>query len=107
MSCRTRRCAAFGRALGASIARGGRSPLGKAKAATLRAIRALVGEASRYAIRNRALEDGCFTRRELAAPATRAKAGQYERLVGLGRFVHPSHEEVDQPSKSATRGDRR
>ena len=53
----------------------------KTKVATLNAIRALGGEAGRYEIRDRALHDGGFTPRELAAPAPAAKAAQYERLV--------------------------
>jgi hypothetical protein len=53
----------------------------KARTATLEALRALGGEARRETIRERALADGGFTPRELAAPPPAAAGGQYERLV--------------------------
>lgn len=53
----------------------------KAKAATLEAIRALGGEARRSAISERALADGGFTPRELAASPPEAAAAKFDRLV--------------------------
>jgi hypothetical protein len=53
----------------------------KAQAATLAAVQALGGEARREAIIARALADGGFTPRELAAPAPEGARTQYPRLV--------------------------
>jgi hypothetical protein len=53
----------------------------KARGALLGALRALDGEALRPALLERALADGGFTPRELAAPPPEAAAGGYERLV--------------------------
>lgn len=53
----------------------------KARAATLDALRALGGRASRDAILQRSRADGGFTRRELAASAPSASAGKYADLV--------------------------
>jgi hypothetical protein len=53
----------------------------KAQAATLAALQALGGEARREAIIARALADGGFTPRELAAPAPEGARTQYPRLV--------------------------
>ena len=53
----------------------------KTEAATLDAIRALGGEGRRMAIRDRALADGGFTPRELAAPAPESAGDKFERLV--------------------------
>ena len=53
----------------------------KASAATLDALRALGGEAERRAIIQRALADGGFTRRELAAPPPPAAAVKFACMV--------------------------
>lgn len=53
----------------------------KSMAATLEALHALGGEATRAEIRERALADGDFTERELAAPAPEAAAATRPRLV--------------------------
>lgn len=53
----------------------------KASAATLDAVRALGGEAERRAIVERALADGGFTRRELAAPPPPAAAVKFASMV--------------------------
>ena len=53
----------------------------KASAATLDALRALGGEAERRAIVQRALADGGFTRRELAAPPPPAAAVKFPSMV--------------------------
>ena len=53
----------------------------KASAATLDALRALGGEAERRAIIERALADGGFTRRELAAPPPPAAAVKFACMV--------------------------
>jgi hypothetical protein len=50
----------------------------KAREATLEALRALGGEATRAAIRERALADGGFTPRELRAAPPEAAAGTYD-----------------------------
>jgi restriction endonuclease Mrr len=53
----------------------------KANAATLDALRALGGEDRRAAIQERALADGGFTPRELAAPAPASAGDKFARLV--------------------------
>jgi len=53
----------------------------KARAATLQALRALDGEACRSAVCERALADGGFTPRELAAPPPEAAAVKFDRFV--------------------------
>lgn len=53
----------------------------KARFATLEALRSLGGEASRQAIRERALADGGFTPRELASPVPAAAAGRATNQV--------------------------
>jgi hypothetical protein len=53
----------------------------KARAATLESLRALGGEAHRDTIRERALADGGFTPRELAAAAPAPAAANYACLV--------------------------
>lgn len=53
----------------------------KARRATLDALRKLGGEATRPAIRDRALADGGFTPRELAAAAPPRAADKFERFV--------------------------
>jgi restriction endonuclease Mrr len=53
----------------------------KARAAVLEALGALGGAASRQALMTRALADGGFTARELAAAPPEAARGKYERLV--------------------------
>lgn len=53
----------------------------KARTATLDALRALGGDARREAILKRALADGGFTPRELAAPPPEAAGEKYARLV--------------------------
>ena len=53
----------------------------RAEAATLDALRALGGEATRTAIRDWALAHGGFTARELAAPAPEAAADKHESAV--------------------------
>jgi restriction endonuclease Mrr len=53
----------------------------KARAAILNALRDLGGEARRQELIARALADGGFTRRELAACPPRGARAQYERLV--------------------------
>jgi len=53
----------------------------KARAAALDALRALDGEAERRAIIQRALADGGFTRRELAAPPPPAAAVKFASMV--------------------------
>ena len=53
----------------------------KARAATLHAVRALGGEAERRAIVQRALADGGFTRREIAAPPPPAAAVKFASMV--------------------------
>lgn len=53
----------------------------KAREATLEALRALGGEAHRSAIRDRALEHGDFTSRELAAPAPQRARRKHDRAV--------------------------
>jgi hypothetical protein len=53
----------------------------KARAATLEALGALGGAASRPALLSRALADGDFTVRELAAAPPQAARGKYARLV--------------------------
>jgi hypothetical protein len=53
----------------------------KADRATLEALRCLGGEARRQDIRDRALADGAFTARELAAPAPAGAAQKFARLV--------------------------
>jgi len=53
----------------------------KAKAATMQALRALGGEGLRSAISERALADGGFTPRELAATPPEAAAAKFERLA--------------------------
>jgi hypothetical protein len=53
----------------------------KARTAMLDALRALGGDARREAILERALADGGFTPRELAAPPPEAAGEKYARLV--------------------------
>lgn len=53
----------------------------KARAATLQAVRTLGGEAGRSDICERALADGGFTPRELAAPPPQAAAAKFSRFV--------------------------
>jgi restriction endonuclease Mrr len=53
----------------------------KARAATLESLRVLGGDAHRDTIRERALADGGFTPRELAAAAPAAAAAKYASLV--------------------------
>lgn len=53
----------------------------KTREATLEALRALGGDATRQAIVERALADGGFTPRELAAAPPEAKADKFSRLV--------------------------
>jgi restriction endonuclease Mrr len=53
----------------------------KARTATLEALKALGGEARRDAIHERALADGGFSRRELAAPPPERAGEKYARLV--------------------------
>lgn len=53
----------------------------KSRSAVLEALRVLGGEARRDAVTERALADGGFTPRELAAPPPEAAAHKYRRLV--------------------------
>lgn len=53
----------------------------KTRTATLDALQSLGGEARRDAIRTRALADGSFTPRELAAPPPEAAAEKFERMI--------------------------
>jgi restriction endonuclease Mrr len=53
----------------------------KAREATLVALRELGGEATRAAIRERALAEGGFTERELAAPAPESAQGKFDTAV--------------------------